>query len=393
VVADPLEFCAEELEALEEAGLLRKLRTLEGAQEPVVKIDGEELLLFASNNYLGLAHDPRVCESVAYAVYRWGAGAGAARLIAGNMDIHEAFEKHLARFKGTEDCVVFSSGYMANLAMGTFVRQDDVVFSDARNHASIIDGCRLSRADVHIYRHGDIDDLEAQLAEWRQGTGHRNRRALVVTDSVFSMDGDLAPLPEIVEVCERHDAMVWVDEAHATGVVGEGGRGGVAHFGLTGRVHVIMGTLSKSLGSSGGFLCGSRELCSLLRNRARPFMFDTALPPTSVAAAQTALQILREEPERVVAVRELTQRLARGLRENGWQLLVPEPPAAIVPVLIGQADAAMQHMERLLHQGILVPAIRPPAVPPDTARLRVTVTARHDEAQVDRLIEALGPAQ
>ncbi len=391
-MADPLGFCAEELKALEEAGLLRKLRSLEGAQEPVARIDGEELLLFASNNYLGLAHDPRVCESVAYAAYRWGAGAGAARLITGNMDIHEAFEEHLAKFKGTEDCVVFSSGYMANLAMGTFVRQGDVVFSDARNHASIIDGCRLSRADVRIYQHRDVEDLETQLAGWRQGTGHAHKRALVVTDSVFSMDGDLAPLPEILEVCERHGAMVWVDEAHATGVVGEGGRGGVAHFGLTDRVHVIMGTLSKSLGSSGGFLCGSSELCALLRNRARPFMFDTALAPTSVAAAQTALQILREEPERVGKVRELAQRLARGLRENGWQLPVPEPPAAIVPILIGQPDVAMQHMERLLQQGILVPAIRPPAVPPDTARLRATVTAAHNEAQVDRLIETMGKA-
>lgn len=384
--AGPLGFCADELQALEEAGLLRKLRTIEGAQEPTARIDGKELLLFASNNYLGLAHDIRVCESVAHAAYRWGAGAGSARLITGTLDIHRALEKHLARFLGTEDCVLFSSGYMANLAIGTLVRQGDVVFSDARNHASIIDGCRLSRAEVRVYRHRDIDDLESQLA------GTRWRRALVVTDSVFSMDGDLAPLPEIADICERHGAILWVDDAHALGVVGEGGRGGVAHFGLSDRVHVIMGTLSKALGSAGGFLCGGKELCTLLRNRGRPYMFDTALPPTSVAAALTALQILQEEPEGVAKVRELARRLAMGLRGNGWRLPVPEPPAAIVTVLIGSRDDAVQHMERLLEQGIFVPAIRPPAVPPDTACLRATVTASHGESQVDRLIEAMGKA-
>ncbi len=389
---DPLAFCADELLALEQAGLFRNLRTLEGAQEPVVKVDGEELLLFASNNYLGLAHDPRVCESVAYAAYRWGASAGAAPLVTGHMDAHAALEKHLARFKGTEDCVVFSSGYLANLSMGTFVRQGDAVFSDARNHASIIDGCRLSRAQVFVYPHQDVNDLETQLAGWRQGQGHAHKRALVVTDSVFSMDGDLAPLAKIFDVCQRHGAMLWVDEAHATGVVGEAGRGAVAHFGLSGKVHMLMGTLSKSLGSSGGFICGSRDLCDLLRNRARPFMFDTALPPTSVAAAQTALQILQEEPQRASRVRELAHRLATGFREAGWQLAVPEPAAGIVPILIGESEPAMHHMKRLRTQGILVPAIRPPAVPPDTARLRVTVTASHNEAQVDRLIEAMGRA-
>lgn len=391
-MADPLGFCADELQALEEAGLLRKLRTLQGAQEHAARIDGTELLLFASNNYLGLAHDPRVCESVARAVRRWGAGAGAARLITGHMGIHATLEERLARFLDAEDCVVFSSGYMANLAMGTFVREGDAVFSDARNHASIIDGCRLSRAEVHVYRHADPGDLESQLAGWRRGIGRAHKRAMVVTDSLFSMDGDLAPLPEILDVCGRHGAMAWVDEAHATGVVGEGGRGAVAHFGLADRVHVIMGTLSKALGSAGGFLCGSRDLCTLLRNRARPFMFDTALPPTSVAAARTALQILEEEPERVTKLRQLAQRLARGFRENGWQLPVAEPPAAIVTVLIGEPAEAVQHMERLLLQGILVPAIRTPAVPPDRACLRATVTAGHDEAQVDRLIDAMGKA-
>jgi len=385
-VADPLGFCADELQALEEAGLLRRLRTLQGAQEPVASIDGKDLLLFASNDYLGLTHDPRVCESVAHAVYRWGAGAGASRLITGNMDIHQALEKHLARFMGTEDCVVLSSGYMANLAMGTLLGSGDMVLSDARNHASIIDGCRLSRAEVHVYGHRDVGDLETQLASRRKP----DQRALVVTDSVFSMDGDLAPLPEIVAACERHGAILWVDEAHALGTVGEGGRGGVARFGLTDRVHVIMGTLSKALGSAGGFLCGSTALCNLLRNRGRGFMFDTALPPTSVAAAQTALQILTEEPERVVKVRSLAQRLARGLRDNGWQLPVPEPAAAIVTVLVGGPAEAVRQTERLLKEGILVPAIRPPAVPPDTGCLRATLSARHSEAQVDRLIAAMG---
>jgi 8-amino-7-oxononanoate synthase len=330
--------------------------------------------------------------AVAQPASRGGAGAGAAPLVTGHMDAHQALEKNLAEFKGTEDCVVFSSGYLANLSMGTLVRQGDAVFSDARNHASIIDGCRLSRAEVFVYGHRDVEDLERQLAVWREGPGHGHKRALVVTDSVFSMDGDLAPLLEIFGVCQEHSALLWVDEAHATGVVGKGGRGAVAHFGLSGQVQVVMGTLSKSLGSSGGFLCGSRELCDLLRNRARPFMFDTALAPTSVAAANTALQILQEEPERVQGVRELAQRLATGLRQAGWRVPSPGPDAAIVPIHIGEPEAAVRHMATLQKQGILVPAIRPPAVPPDTARLRATVTASHSEEQVDRLIASMGQA-
>ncbi|HET9771310.1 MAG TPA: 8-amino-7-oxononanoate synthase [Acidimicrobiia bacterium] len=372
MAADPLAFCGEELARLEADGLGRRVRALESASEPEVTLDGRRVLCLASNNYLGLAAHPAVAGAAAEAAQRYGAGAGSARLVTGGLVIHDELEARLAALKGTEAALLFSSGYLANLGtVAALVGPGDAVFSDSLNHASIIDGCRLSKADVHVYRHADADHLADRLAAWRR-TAASGVRALVVTDSVFSMDGDVAPLPDIAAACERHGAVLMVDEAHATGVVGPGGRGAVAGFGLEGRVGVVMGTLSKSLGAAGGFIAGSAQLCAYLRNRARSFVFDTALPPPTVAAA-------------------LAARLAGGLRAAGYD--VADPPAAVLPVVVGAPDAALGLSARLLDAGVLVTAIRPPSVPEGTSRLRATVMATHTDAQIDRAVAAFAAAR
>jgi 8-amino-7-oxononanoate synthase len=391
VVADPLGFCAEEVARLEAAGLGRRVRALGSASEPEVMLDGRRVLCLASNNYLGLAAHPDVVDAAAEAARTYGAGSGSARLVTGGLLLHDELEARLAGFKGTEAALLFSSGYLANLGtVAALVGPGDTVFSDSLNHASIIDGCRLSKADVHVYRHADADHLATRLGAWRRAAGPE-ARALVVTDSVFSMDGDVAPLPDIVDACERHGAVLMVDEAHATGVVGPGGRGAVAGYGLEGRVGVVMGTLSKSLGAAGGFIAGSADLCAYLRNRARSFIFDTALPPPTAAAALAALDILEREPERPVRARRLATRLATGLRAVGYE--VPDPPAAVLPVLVGAPEAALSLSARLLAAGVLVTAIRPPSIPQGTSRLRATVMATHTDAQIDRAVAAFAAAR
>jgi 8-amino-7-oxononanoate synthase len=384
---DPLAFCDEELRRLEGASLLREVRALDSPQDPEITLEGERLLLLCSNNYLGLANDPRVVGAAAEAARRWGAGAGSARLIVGGTSLHDEMETRLAMLKGTKAALLFSSGYLANLGtIASLTGPEDAIFSDERNHASIIDGARLSRARVHVYRHADVKHLTRLLREHAGA-----RRALVVTDTVFSMDGDLAPLPAIVETCARAGAILMVDEAHATGVVGPGGRGAVAHFGLEGRVPVVMGTLSKSLGAGGGYIAGSRALIAFLRNRARTFVFDTALPPPVAGAALAALDVLAAEPDRPARVRALATRLARALRARGFQ--VPDPDAAIVPVVVGESGAALRLAAALRRNGVLVPAIRPPSVAPGTARLRATVMATHTEAHIDQAADAFATAR
>ncbi len=390
MAADPLGFCGEELARLEAAGLGRRVRALESASEPEVVLGGRRMLCLASNNYLGLAAHPDVVDAAAEAARRYGAGAGSARLVTGGLVTHDELEARLAALKGTEAALLFSSGYLANLGtVAALVGPGDAVFSDSLNHASIIDGCRLSKADVHVYRHADADHLAERLAAWRRTAG-ADARGLVVTDSVFSMDGDVAPLPDIAAACERHGAILMVDEAHATGVVGPGGRGAVAGYGLEGRVGVVMGTLSKSLGAAGGFIAGSADLCAYLRNRARSFVFDTALPPPTVAAALAALDVLEREPERPIRARALAARLAGGLRAAGYD--VADPPAAVLPVVVGAPDAALGLSARLLDAGVLVTAIRPPSVPEGTSRLRATVMATHTDDQIDHAVAAFAAA-
>jgi 8-amino-7-oxononanoate synthase len=368
-------------------GLYRRRRRVATPQGPRLVADGRELVNFASNDYLNLASDPRLAAAAARAARRYGCGAGASPLVSGWLPPLRALERDLARWSGSEAAVVFSSGFAANLAALTALAGPaDAVFSDALNHASLIDGCRLSRAAVHVYRHADI----SHLAELLGAHGPAARRRFIVSDSVFSMDGDAAPLAGLLALATRHDAVVILDEAHATGVLGERGTG------LTGTLVpgsfdparlVKVGTLSKALGSQGGFICGGRRLIDWLVNAARPYVFSTGLAPPAAAAARRALRVLTDEPERRERLAALSALARRRLREAGWA--VPEGPAPIIPLVVGPAREAMRLSQRLRDAGLLVPAIRPPSVPEGTARLRVSLTAGHADEDVARLAAAL----
>ena len=362
-------------QALKDAGLWRTVQPLAGAPGPTVRIGEEELVLMCSNNYLGLAADPRLADAAAAAAHALGTGSGASRLVCGSLALHGELEQRLARLKGKEDCVLFSSGYLANLGtIAALCGRGDTVISDQLNHASIIDGCRLSGADLAVYPHADADAC-AELVERARG------RVLIVTDGVFSMDGDLAPLGELAAAAARRGAWLMVDEAHATGILGDGGAGAAAALGVSDRVAVVMGTLSKALGSAGGFVAGSRLLCDYLRNRARSFVYDTAPAPTGVAAPP-------ERRHRVVAA---AQRLASELGALGYE--VPRPAAAIVPVMIGDSAVAMRLSGYLRRAGVLAPAIRPPTVPAGTARLRLCPMATHTPEQLAQVLAAFRAAR
>ncbi|MEO8602052.1 MAG: 8-amino-7-oxononanoate synthase [bacterium] len=378
----PDDFFADDRRRRVAQGLQRTLRPIDGAQDARVLVDGRAVLCLSSNNYLGLANHPALIEAAVAAARSHGVGAGASRLISGSMRGHHALEERLAAFKGTEACLLFTSGYHANLGViASLVGPGDAVFSDALNHASLIDGCRLSRAHVAVYPHGDVHGLAERLAAV---PAHRR---LIVTDSVFSMDGDSAPLAALCELAERHDAMLMVDEAHATGVVGARGAGLVDGLGLSRRVTVQMGTLGKALGGFGAYVAGSRGLIDFLINRARTQIFTTALPPPVVAAAAAALDLVEREPERRDAVRRNAQRLRAGLRTVGYTV-AGDADSHIVPVMIGGAEETMTLSEALLAGGVLAHGIRPPTVPDGTARLRATVMATHTDADIDAAVAA-----
>jgi 8-amino-7-oxononanoate synthase len=376
---------AARLAELRADGLERRLRLVEGAQGPRVSLDGREVLLLCSNNYLGLADDGRVREAAAEAALRWGAGAGAARLISGNMEPHRELERQLAAFKGYERALLFGSGYLANTGViAALAGAGEVIFSDQLNHASIIDGCRLSRAETVVYRHRDLEHLEWGL---KRASG---APALIVTDGVFSMDGDVAPLPELLALARRHGARLMVDEAHATGALGPGGRGSVAAAGLSGEVDVVVGTLGKALGSYGAYACASDEVVAYLLNGARPFVFSTALPPPALGAASAALSILEAEPERVERLQRNATALRAALAAEGL-----EPTASttqIVPLEIGDAAPTMALCERALERGVFAQGIRPPTVPEGSSRLRFTVMATHEPAELERAARAVAGA-
>jgi glycine C-acetyltransferase/8-amino-7-oxononanoate synthase len=373
------------LDELRERGLHRRLRLVSGPQGARVLLDGKPVLLLSSNNYLGLADHPRVRESAAEAAMRWGAGAGASRLISGNMTCHRRLEERLAAFKGYETALLFGSGYLANSGViAALAREGDVVFSDALNHASIVDGCRLAKADTFVYDHCDTEHLEWGL---REAAG---RGALIVTDSVFSMDGDIAPLEEVVELAERYDARVMVDEAHGTGCLGPGGRGAVADAGLEDEVDILVGTLGKALGSYGAYVCCDRDMSEFLVNRARTLIFSTALPPPAVAGAMAALDLLVEEPARVRKLQRNAQALRDALAGQGIE--AGESETQIVPLVVGDAAAAMDACERALERGVYAQAIRPPTVPEGTSRLRLAVMASHTEAELRRAASVLASA-
>jgi 8-amino-7-oxononanoate synthase len=375
----------ERLADIKARGLYRRLRCVSGPQGPRVLLDGRPVLLLCSNNYLGLADHPRVREAAAEAAMRYGAGAGASRLISGNMTIHRRLEEQLADFKGFEACLLFGSGFLANAGVvSALAREGDVVFSDALNHASIVDGCRLARAETFVYDHCDVDHLEWGLLQ-AEGRG-----ALIVTDGVFSMDGDLAPLPEIVELAQRHDARVMVDEAHGTGCLGPGGRGLVADFGLEDEIDVIVGTLGKALGSYGAYVLCDEPMAKYLINTARTLIFSTGLPPPAVAAAIAALELLREQPRRVEKLQHNARVLRAALGESG--LPVEDGESPIVPLIVGDASAALAASDRALERGVFAQAIRPPTVPDGTSRLRLAVMASHTRSELREAARVLAAA-
>lgn len=380
------DFIEQKLADIRSRNLYRQLKRVDGEQDATVVLNGREVLNLSSNNYLGLANHSALKEAAREALDRYGCGSGASRLISGNMTAHEELEQRLARFKGTEAALVFNSGYQANVGIiATLVEKGDVVLSDQLNHASIIDGCRLSRATVSVYRHCDMDHLEGLLKK-----APAKARKLIATESVFSMDGDIAPLRELVEMAERHGAMVMVDEAHATGVRGPNGAGVVAEMGLGDRVLVQMGTLGKALGAFGAYIAGSTALKDLLINRARSFIFTTSLPPVVLAMAGAAVDLVEKEPERQCTLRRNTERLRSGLEPLGYTV---GGSTQIIPVMVGEEQPCMELAARLLDSGFYVQGIRPPTVPPGTSRLRVTTMATHTAEQMEQALDAFTQAK
>ena len=366
-------------------GLGRRTRLVSGPQGPHVLLDGKPVLLLCSNNYLGLADHPRVREAAAEAAMRWGVGAGASRLVSGTMTIHRRLEERLAAFKRRQSALLFGSGYLANAgAIAALARPGDVIFSDQLNHASLIDGCRLSRAEVFVYDHCDVEHLE-----WGIGQAE-GRGALIVTDSVFSMDGDVAPLAEIVELAARHGLRTLVDEAHGTGALGPGGRGALAEAGLEDQVDVIVGTLGKALGSYGAFVACDQSMARYLVNAARTFIFSTALPPPAVAGALAALGELEQGPRRVRRLHENAAVLRAELERQGFGL--GGVRTQILPLVVGDAALAVQVCEAALRAGVFAQAIRPPTVPSGTSRLRLAVMATHREEELRAAAVTLGTA-
>ncbi len=365
---------------LKDAGLLRHLRTVMSAPSGTINLDGREVVLLGSNNYLGLSTHPQVIAAAVEAIEEFGTGSSGSRLISGNSELYTTLEANLAKTKGTESALVFSSGYAANTSIiPVFAGENDLILSDELNHASIIDGCRLSRATKKIYRHCDVCHLQNLLTD---SLGFRRR--LIITDGVFSMDGDIAPLSDIYKVATDHDAMLLVDDAHGFGVLGKDGAGTVAHFGLQGEDIIQMGTLSKAIGGLGGYVAGSRRLIELLINRARGFIFTTGLPPATLAAADAALNIMRSTPELRQRLLKNAETLKIALIDFGYTLLPSQ--TQILPVLLGEPQRATKVAEALLLKGVYAPAIRPPAVPLGASRIRVTVMATHTEDELQKAI-------
>jgi glycine C-acetyltransferase len=374
------DFVNKELAGLREQELYRALRRVEGEQGPTLLLDGREVINFSSNNYLGLANHPALREAAKTAIDRYGCGSGASRLISGNMTLHEELESKIAELKGTEAALVFNSGFQANTGIiPVLVGEKDVILSDALNHASIIDGCRLARAKIVVYGHCDLNGLE-------QGLNHSpsNSRKLIVTESLFSMDGDEAPLADIVSLAERHGAMIMVDEAHATGVYEPSGAGLLGKLGLGDRVLIQMGTLGKALGGFGAYVGGSKALRDLLVNRCRSFIFTTSLPPAVMAMAVAAIDLVQREPDRRQRLRDNCQQLRAGLNALGFTL--GNSQSQILPLIVGDAAQCMELSESLLAKGVFAQGIRPPTVPLGTSRLRITLMSTHTSEQIDRAL-------
>jgi 8-amino-7-oxononanoate synthase len=374
----------QELSSLENKHLLRRLTVIESHDGPYVIVGGRKLLLMCSNDYLGLSSHPALREAAHIALRQFPFGSGASRLVSGTGPLHQELEDKIARFKGVESALVFNSGYAANTGIIPAISgEGDVILSDALNHASIVDGCRLSKACIEIYRHCDVHHVEELLRK-----SSNARRKLIVTDGVFSMDGDCAPLGELVSLAEKYDAILMVDDAHATGVLGKSGRGTAEHLGLSGRIPIQMGTFGKALGSFGAYVAGSKDLVDYLLNLSRSFMFSTALPASVCAASIAAIDIVEREPEHRKQLWKNRARFVKGLTSLGVAIGNTETP--IVPLMIGESKRTLDAVEKLLECGIYAAAIRPPSVPEGSARIRTTITATHSDEDIDRALDIFG---
>ncbi len=384
---NPLAFLDAEIDELKAKGLYRRLRVIESEQKSRCVIDGREVITLSSNNYLGLNTHPRLREAAERAVREYGAGSGAVRTIAGTMSLHEELERRLAEFKRVEAVLTFQSGFTCNTGVIPILAPDGAtIVSDALNHASIIDGIRLSKAERKVFSHGDMDALRQTLGEIRAAPGGAERTVLVITDGVFSMDGDIARLPEIVDAAEEAEAIVLVDDAHASGVLGRNGRGSIDHFGLHGRVQVQVGTLSKAIGVLGGYVAGPAALRTVLEHRARPFLFSTSHPPAVAAACIAAIDVLESEPELIERLWENTRFFKAGLGKLGFDIGQSETP--ITPVIVGAGALAMRLSDRLFEEGVFAMGIGFPTVPEDRSRVRTIVTAEHSRAELESCLAA-----
>ncbi|MGZ6371920.1 MAG: glycine C-acetyltransferase [Candidatus Limnocylindria bacterium] len=384
---NPLAFLDADIEELKAKGLYRRLRVVQSEQRSRCVIDGHEVITLSSNNYLGLNTHPRLRDAAIEAVRRFGAGSGAVRTIAGTMSLHEELERRLAEFKEVPAVLTFQSGFTANTGVIPIVAPEGaVIVSDALNHASIIDGIRLTKAERKVFPHADMDALRAVLTEVRAAPGGADRTVLVITDGVFSMDGDIARLPEIVDAAEEADAIVYVDDAHASGVLGRNGRGSIDHFGLHGRVHIQVGTLSKAIGVLGGYVAGSEALREILIHRARPFLFSTSAPPAVAAACLAAIDVLESEPELIERLWQNTRLFKAGLARLGFDIGASETP--ITPVIAGSGAMAMKLSDRLFEEGVFAQGIGFPTVPDDRSRVRTIVTAEHSTEELETCLAA-----
>ncbi len=384
---NPLSYLNEQLADLEAKGLHFRLRVLEGEQKPIAHFDGNEVINLSSNNYLGLTTHKALRRAAVEAIRTHGVGAGAVRTIAGTMDLHVALEEQIAKFKGTEACVVFQSGFTANAGtVAAILGKDDLILSDELNHASIIDGCRLSRATIKVFKHKDVADCERLCKETENWPGHK----LLITDGVFSMDGDIAPLAELCGLAEKFNCIMMVDDAHSSGVLGRGGRGTVDHLGCHGRVHIQVGTLSKAIGAMGGYVCGSRELIDFLRHRARPFLYSTGHPPSVIATCQAAFTLL-DSADGEKLLKKLwanTKFFQQRLKRFGFSTGATQTP--ITPIHVGEGAKAFEFSRRLYDAGVYIPAVGFPTVPERKARLRAMVTATHKRADLERACAIIG---
>jgi glycine C-acetyltransferase len=380
-----LQYLSDELAKLREQKLYQKLRILETEQLPVARFDGREVINLSSNNYLGLTTHPRLKQRALEAIEKYGIGSGAVRTIAGTMSIHMALEEKIAKFKHVEASVVFQSGFAANAGtVAAILTREDLIISDELNHASLIDGCRLSRAGIKIFPHKDIEACEKILKAAEHHQGHK----LLVTDGVFSMDGDIAPLPSLVELAEKYGCIMMIDDAHASGVLGRNGRGTVDHFNVHGRVDIQVGTLSKAIGALGGYVCSTRDTIEFLYHRARPFLFSTSHPPSVAASCLAAFEVLEEEPQLIDRLWANARYLKEGLKKLGFNTGASETP--ITPVIVGDAALAHEFSRQLFQEGVFAQGIGFPTVPPGKARIRTIVTATHTREELSRALEILG---